>query len=263
MKIRVLGCSGAIAKECRTTSFLIDGETLVDAGTGVGDLTLDEMKRIDFVLLTHSHLDHIAALPLMVDSVAAQRKTPLKIYALGGTIEALRAHVFNNVIWPDFSVIPSAAAPFIVFEEIRVGQTIQIKNKFIEVLPAVHTVPAVGYAVTAGTGCWVFTGDTEKNPALWARVNKLNVAMLVIETAFSNREKDLARRSLHLSPSSLADELDLIAKDKKYPIYITHTKPAETDMIMSEIQKFDQTAPFGPNVTHDIRWLRAGQEFEI
>ena len=64
MKVRVLGCSGAIAKDCRTTSFLVDGEILVDAGTGVGDLTLDEMRQIDHVLLSHSHLDHIAALPL-------------------------------------------------------------------------------------------------------------------------------------------------------------------------------------------------------
>ena len=263
MKIRVLGCSGAIAKDCRTTSFLIDGEVLIDAGTGVGDLSLEEMRCIDYVLLTHSHLDHIAALPLMVDSVAAQRKTPVKIFALAGTIAALKTHIFNNVIWPDFSVIPTVQAPFITFQEIRVGQTIQIRDKFVEVLPAVHTVPAVGYAVTAGTGCWVFTGDTERNPALWARVNQLNVAMLVIETAFSNREKELAKRSLHLSPGVLADELDMIAKDRNYPIYITHTKPAETDLIMSEIQRFDQTAPFGPNVTHDIRWLRAGQEFDI
>ena len=263
VKIRVLGCSGAIAKDCRTTSFLIDGEVLIDAGTGVGDLSLEEMRRIDHVLLTHSHLDHIAALPLMVDSVAAQRQTPVKVYALAGTIAALKAHVFNNVIWPDFTAIPSEQAPFVTFQEVRVGQTVQIHDKFIEVLPAVHTVPAAGYAVTAGTGCWVFTGDTERNPALWTRVNQLNVAMLVIETAFSNREKELAKRSLHLSPGVLADELDMIAKDKNYPIYITHTKPAETDMIMSEIQRFDQTAPFGPNVTHDIRWLRAGQEFEI
>ena len=263
MKVRVLGCSGAIAKDCRTTSFLIDGEILVDAGTGVGDLTLEEMRRIDHVLLTHSHLDHVAALPLMVDAIAAQRKSPLKIHALPGTIAALRAHIFNNVIWPDFSCIPTPQAPFISFHELSVGQTLQFGDKLVEVLPAVHTVPAVGYAVTAGSGCWVFTGDTERNPALWARINQLNVAMLVIETAFSNREKDLARRSLHLSPEVLAAELDCIAKGKSYPIYITHTKPAETDQIMSEIQRFDQTQPFGPHVTHDIRWLRAGQEFDL
>jgi ribonuclease BN (tRNA processing enzyme) len=263
VKVRVLGCSGAIAKDCRTTSFLIDADLLVDAGTGVGDLTLDQMRTIDHVLLTHSHLDHVAALPLMVDAIAGQRTQPLKIYALAGTIAALKAHIFNNVIWPDFSCIPTQQDPFISFCEIHVGKTLQFGNKLVEVLPAVHTVPAVGYAVTAGNGCWVFTGDTERNPALWARLNQLNVAILVIETAYSNREKDLARRSLHLSPTVLAYELDCIAKGKNYPIYITHTKPAETELIMQEIQRFDQTQPFGPNVTHDIRWLRAGQEFVI
>lgn len=263
MKVRVLGCSGAIAKDCRTTSFLIDGDVLIDAGTGVGDLTLDEMRKVDKVFLTHSHLDHVAALPLMVDACAARRNTPLQIHALAGTIEALKAHIFNDVIWPDFSRIPSLESPFVSFHEIKTGQTLQLQGKLIEVLPAVHTVPAVGYAVTAGTGCWVFSGDTERNPAFWKRVNELNVAMLVIETAFSNREKGLAKLSLHLSPMVLADELDNIHHDKKYPIYITHTKPAETSLIMAEIQKFDETAVNGPNVSHDIRWLRAGQEFDL
>jgi hypothetical protein len=45
MQIRVLGCSGSIAAGSRTTSFLVDDDVLVDAGTGVGDLTLDEMTR--------------------------------------------------------------------------------------------------------------------------------------------------------------------------------------------------------------------------
>jgi ribonuclease BN (tRNA processing enzyme) len=263
MKVRVLGCSGAIAKDCRTTSFLIDGDVLVDAGTGVGDLTLAEMKGIRHVLLTHSHLDHVAALPLMIDAIASQLAEPVQVHALAGTIAALKTHVFNNVIWPDFSRIPTVDAPFIQFNEIRVGQTLTIGGKLVEVLPAVHTVPAAGYAVTAGKGCWVFTGDTERNPAFWRRINQMNVAALVIETAFSNREKDLARRSLHLSPNALAQELDCIDKGKSFPIYITHTKPAETELIMTEIQKFDQTQPSGPNVAHDIRWLRAGQEFDL
>lgn len=263
MKVRVLGCSGAIAKDCRTTSFLVDNDVLVDAGTGVGDLTLDEMAAVDHVLLTHSHLDHIAALPLMVDAVAAKRTAPLKVYGLAGTLQALSAHVFNNVIWPDFTRIPTPQAPFITFHEVAVGQNLRIDGKVFEVMPAVHTVPACGYAVTAGKGCWVFTGDTERNPAFWRRINQMNVAALIIETAFSNREKDLARRSLHLSPNALAEELDCIDRGKNFPIFITHTKPAETDLIMAEIQRFDQTQPFGPNVTHDIRWLRAGQEFEL
>ena len=274
MKVRVLGCSGAIAKDCRTTSFLIDNDVLIDAGTGVGDLTLDEMRHVDHVLLTHSHLDHVAALPLMVDAVASQRQKPIQVHALAGTIAALKAHIFNNTIWPDFSRIPTVEAPFITFHPIETGQVITLAKKHFEVLPAVHTVPAVGYAVSSNSseigavngksnGCWVFTGDTERNPALWARLNQLDVAMLVIETAFSNREQALAKLSLHLSPQTLANELDFIHRSKKYPIYITHTKPFETELIMAEIQRFDQTTPGGNNVVHDIRWLRAGQVFDL
>ena len=100
MKIQVLGCSGAIARHARTTSFLVDGHVLLDAGTGVGDLTLDEMARIDHVLLTHSHLDHVAALPLMLDSVAGLRRDAIQVHALPETIAALRAHIFNHDIWP-------------------------------------------------------------------------------------------------------------------------------------------------------------------
>jgi len=263
MKVRVLGCSGAIAKDCRTTSFLLDADMLIDAGTGVGDLTLEEMRGIDHVFLTHSHLDHVAALPLMVDAIAAQRTAPLQIHALAGTIAALKAHVFNNVIWPDFSVIPSSTEPFIQFNEIACGESRLINGKTIEALPAVHTVPAVGYAVSAGGPCWVFTGDTERNAAFWSRFNQLDVAMLVIETAFSNREKELARRSLHLSPVVLADELGCIAEGKSFPIYITHTKPSETELIMAEIAEFDLGPPGSQAPVHDIRWLQAGQEFAV
>ena len=268
MKVRVLGCSGAIAKDCRTTSFLIDHNLLVDAGTGVGDLTLDEMAGIDHVLLTHSHLDHIAALPLMVDAIASRRRTPLRVYALQGTIDALKTHVFNDIIWPDFSRIPTPAAPFIQFCPLQAGEKLALGGKQIEVLPAVHTVPAVGYAIGAGKGFWVFTGDTEHNPALWARINQLHVTMLVIETAFSNQEYGLALRSLHLCPASLATELACRAAGKNYPIYITHTKPAATELIMAQISSAEslrvaQAAPPGSVAAHDIRWLCVGQEFEI
>lgn len=261
MQVRVLGCSGAIAKDCRTTSFLVDDDVLVDAGTGVGDLTLEEMAGIDDVLLTHSHLDHIAALPLMIDAVASSRARPLRVHALRATIEALRAHVFNNVIWPDFASIPSRESPFVSFHDISIGQILQLGTrapKAIEVLPAVHTVPACGYAVRTADGgpYWVFSGDTERNPPFWARVNTLDVAMLVIETAFSNREQTLAQRSLHLSPATLADELAHIAPGRRYPIYITHTKPAETAEIMSQIDTFASGWLTNGLEGRDIRWLQ-------
>ena len=259
MQIRVLGCSGAIGKDCRTTSFLLDDNVLVDAGTGVGDLTLDELLRIDHVLLTHSHLDHIAALPLMLDSVAGARAQALTVHALAPTVAALKTHVFNHIIWPDFSVIPCPEAPFVRFETLEVGQQLSVGGKSVEVLPAVHTVPAVGYAVAGARGQWVFSGDTERNPAFWRRVNQLDVAMLVIETAFSEREAVLAKRALHLAPQTLALELAQIEYPAggRYPVYITHTKPAETAAIFAEVEALDLIH------RHELHWLAAGQTFDI
>ena len=262
MKVRVLGCSGAIAKDCRTTSFLIGDSILIDAGTGVGDLTLEEMGKIDHVLLTHSHLDHIAALPLMLDAVSSQRRHPVQVHALAATISALQTHVFNNVIWPDFSAIPSAASPFLQYQAFESGDVLNIAGVRIEVLPAHHTVPAVGFAVEGDTGWWVFSGDTERNPPFWNRINTLKVACLVIETAFSNRESDLARRSLHLSPEALAQELAHIPAANRYPIFITHTKPSETSLIIDEIKRFDSTTSILQS-QHDIRWLTAGQMIQV
>lgn len=262
MKVRVLGCSGAIAKDCRTTSFLIDNGILIDAGTGAGDLTLEEMRAIDHVFLTHSHLDHVAALPLMLDAVGSQRTAPVTVHALPETIVALAAHVFNDTIWPDFSRLPSPQAPFLRFEPIATGQTLRISGLSIEVLPAVHTVPAVGYAIRGASGWWAFSGDTGPNPALWQRLNAMDLAMLVVETAFSSQEAPLAQRSLHLSPPALVRELAQWRPQQRCPVYITHTKPLETDRILSEVRNLD-IPPTGGRLAHDIFWLQAGQEFAI
>lgn len=64
MKLRVLGCSGGIGGNLRTTSMLLDHDVLIDAGTGVCDLGLHELSAIDHVFLTHSHLDHIVSVPV-------------------------------------------------------------------------------------------------------------------------------------------------------------------------------------------------------
>ena len=254
MKVRVLGCSGAIAKDCRTTSFLIDHSILIDAGTGVGDLTLDEMRAIDHVFLTHSHLDHIAALPLMLDAVSSRRSTPVQVHALPQTLAALRLHVFNNIIWPDFEAIPSVEQPFLRLHPLHTGEQRTVAGRLVEALPA------VGYAIQGQTGWWVFSGDTERNSAFWQRVNQLPVAMLIMETAFSERESALARRSLHLSPHTLLAELQACTMPH-CRVYITHTKPAETQVIMQEIHSLLATGAQATPI--DVRWLQAGQEFSV
>ncbi len=235
MRIRVLGCSGGIGgANLRTTSLLVDDDILIDAGTGVGDLSIAELARIDHVFVTHSHLDHIACLPLMVDTVGELREQPLTVWTTAPTLEVLRRHIFNWSIWPDFTEIPSAEHPFMRFRELRVGDEIDLGGRSIRVLPAQHTVPAVGYAVRSAGGTLAFSGDTTVCDEFWEAVNALHdLRHLIIETAFPDRDRQLALMSRHLCPDMLARELAKLTRQAE--IHITHLKPSQMDMTMREI----------------------------
>ncbi|MDO8464833.1 MAG: 3',5'-cyclic-nucleotide phosphodiesterase [Gallionella sp.] len=235
MKLRVLGCSGGIGGNLRTTSFLLDRDVLIDAGTGVGELSLTELAKIEHIFVTHSHLDHIACIPLLLDSVGFMRDRPLTIYATDETLEILKQHIFNWKIWPDFSVIPNAQRPIMRYQSIRLGETIVLNKRKITAIPANHTVPAVGYHLDSGSTSLVFSGDTTTNDALWKVVNKIkNLRYLIIETAFPDAEKDLAILSKHLCPSLLGEELAKFKLDAE--IFITHLKPGEVEPTMQEIE---------------------------
>jgi ribonuclease BN (tRNA processing enzyme) len=235
MKLRVLGCSGGIGGNLRTTSFLLDRDVLIDAGTGVSELSLAELVAIDHVFVTHSHLDHIAFIPFMVDSVGLMRDRPLTIYASGETLDILRQHIFNWKIWPDFSEIPSVQRPYMRYQMLELGETVVLNERKITSVPANHVVPAVGYHLDSGKASLVFSGDTTTNDALWEVVNKIkNLRYLIIETAFSNSEKELAVLAKHLCPSLLAEELAKLKCDAD--VYITHMKPGELELTMREIE---------------------------
>lgn len=235
MRLRVLGCSGGIGGNLRTTSFLLDQDVLIDAGTGVMELSLTELALIDHVFVTHSHLDHIACIPFMVDSVGFMRDRPLTIYASEETLDILRQHIFNWKIWPDFSEIPNAQQPYMRYQSIELGVTTVLDGRKITSIPANHVVPAVGYHLDSGAASLIFSGDTTTNDPLWDVVNKIdNLRYLVIETAFSNSEKELAVVSKHLCPSMLADELAKFKREAE--IYITHLKPGELELTMGEIE---------------------------
>jgi len=255
MKVRVLGCSGGIGgAHLRTTSMLVDHDILIDAGTGVADLPLTELAMIDHVFITHSHLDHIAALPLMIDSVADLRDKPVMIHATDATLDILRHHIFNWAIWPDFSEISIRQTAVMQYKAIQIGQKIRFGTRTITAIPAEHTVPAVGYHLDSGAGSLVCTGDTTCNDAAWPVINSIaNLRYLLIETAFSNQEKRLAVTSKHLCPSMLGDELAKLTREVE--IYITHLKPGQIELIMDEIQQC--AGGFQP------RMLQNGQVFEF
>lgn len=254
MKLRILGCSGGISGNLRTTSMLLDDDVLIDAGTGVGDLSLTELSAIDHIFVTHSHLDHVGSIPFLVDTVNPMRDRPLIVHATAETEAILRQHLFNWKIWPDFTQIPNAEQPYMRYQTLEVGKIVEVGGRRITPLPANHTVPAVGFHLDSGRASLVFSGDTTSNDALWEAVNRIgNLRYLIVETAFSNAEQELAVRSGHLCPSMLAGELEKLKLNPE--IYITHLKPSEIDLTMQEIRECVQG--FAPVM------LQNGHEFEF
>jgi ribonuclease BN (tRNA processing enzyme) len=234
MKVRVLGCSGGVGSGMRTTSFLVDSDILLDAGTGVYDLTVAELAEIDHVFLTHSHLDHIAALPLLVDSVGSLRQRPVVVHALPETISALRTHIFNWVIWPDFTEIPHYDRPWMEFAPLAIDSVVEIAGRSVRSLPASHTVPALAFQVFTEDAALVFSGDTGPNDDFWRAVNGMdNLRYLIVETAFANRERDLAVAAKHLFPIQLGEELAKLQREPE--VLITHLKPSDRELIASEV----------------------------
>ena len=236
MRSRVLGCSGGIGGSLRTTAFLVDDDILIDAGTGVGDLPLEGLAKSDHIFVSHSHLDHVTSIPFLVDTVCWMRGSPITVYGIKDTLDILRAHLFNWKVWPDFTQIPDGEKPFMVYREIEVGQTVEIGGRRITAMPANHTVPAVGYLLDSGRASLAYSGDTTTNEGLWKMVNEAaNLRYLIIETAFSNKERDIAVASKHLCPDMLAREL---AKMRGRPeVFITHLKPGEGALTMKEVSE--------------------------
>lgn len=234
----MLGCSGGIGPGRRTTSLLINENILIDAGSGVGDLTLEEMAKIEHVFITHSHLDHISFLPLMVDSIFSDITTPIIVHAQEVTIQAIKDHIFNWIIWPDFSKLPNPNKPVLEFKPMAPDETILIDDVLFQMIEVSHTVPAVSYRVEKNGRSIAFSGDSSSNDNFWNRLNAYpGLDVLIVESAFSDEYYDLAQASRHYTPTLLLEDLKKLKH--KPEIYLTHLKPGGEIEIEEEYKKLD------------------------
>lgn len=234
MRLTVLGCYGGIGGARRTTALLLDDDTLIDAGSGVGDMDLEQMAKVDQVFLTHAHLDHSGFVPLLADAAAFLRSKPLLVYALPETIAVLKKNMLNGELWPDYSALPSAEHPYIRFVPVVPGAPTLLGNRRITPLPVRHSVPGVGYCLDSGSGSFVYSGDTTDCEAFWAALNGIeNLRYLMIETTLLNSASHAAALSGHLTAELLARGLARLQRPVR--LLITHMEPGKEERVMAEV----------------------------
>ena len=255
MNIRVLGCSGGIGTDLRTTSLLIDNDLLIDAGTGLGDLDLDSMAGIKHILITHSHLDHVAFLPLLIDTIFDRVVEPVLIHGQESTLQALQAYIFNWIVWPDFAELPRPETPVLRYQAMKPGDTVEIDGRKIEMIPVEHVVPAVGYRIEDEKGAsFAFSGDTCTNDSFWNALNSHEgLDLLFVEAAWANKDRQLSEMAKHYCPETLS--ADLVKLRHKPKIYITRRKPGDEEQILKEVRELISD--------HRIEALSGGEIFTL
>jgi cAMP phosphodiesterase len=229
---------------------LVDNDVLIDAGTGIGDLSLSDLDSIRHVFLTHAHLDHIAGLPMLADRIFEEDlATPLTVYARKETLKAVRDHLFNDVIWPDFAKLPSPENPMLRYEVCAPGDTVRIGHRDFLAVDVRHSVPSLGFTVRNSGGAFAVSGDTRTNETLWPVLNACDdLRVLVIEVSFPDEMAELAVQAGHYTPHTLTADLERLQHSPE--IWLTGMKPGEEMRILEQVRS---AAP-----DKDIRMLAAG-----
>lgn len=239
MRIQVLGGHGGLAQGFSTTSFLINGELLIDAGSVASALSVEDQARIDHILISHSHLDHIKDLAFICDNCFGMRKEPFKVYTHATVKKILKDHLFNETIWPDFTILPNEKNPTMEIHAIEPEKTLLLKDYKITPIKVQHPNDAMGFIVEQGSSAVLFTVDTAATQRIWELAHSIkNLKAIFTEVSFPNSLKGVAIASDHHTPMSLKAEINKMPKD--VPIILTHLKPNFRDAILKELSELQE-----------------------
>ncbi len=243
MEFEVLGCSGGESPERRLTSLLINQTTAIDAGCISQVLSLQRQMPVQRLLLSHSHVDHVASLPFFLDNRFQRAADGLEIWASPATIYALRRNLFNPASWPDFTRLPNHLLPTASFAELEDGRTLEFDRVRYTPIAVNHVVPTHGFLIeelpdpvaSARHGSAVlWSSDTGPTDLFWEVANSTpGLAAICVDVSFDNELQAVAAESRHLTPRSLGAELEKLRVD--VPIFIHHMKPACEDAIRAEV----------------------------
>ncbi|HYD94079.1 MAG TPA: 3',5'-cyclic-nucleotide phosphodiesterase [Noviherbaspirillum sp.] len=235
MKLQVLGCAGGIGgRERLTTSLLVDDDILLDAGTGLASLDIEQLIRIEHVFITHCHLDHVTGLALLVDAVQGKKSGPVTVHATETVIASLKKHLFNWVLWPDFAAIPNSEHPSLVWHAIAPGAAVTLGARSVKPHAVNHTAGSVAYMVDNARAGFLFSGDMSSTPELWSALREeRKLTKVIVDCSFPNADMELAAKSMHFCPRALINDIHAVAHSIEFLIY--HLKPGQEDRIMREL----------------------------
>jgi 3',5'-cyclic-nucleotide phosphodiesterase len=238
--LRVIGCHGGETPKHRTSAFVVDDVLAIDAGSLTSGMLTSDQAKLEICLVSHAHLDHVRDLATIADNRCQMRSAPLVIAGIKETLDALRTHFFNNLIWPDFTKIPPGGPPTIVFQELAAGEATRIGKYVVRALPVSHTIDAVGFVVDDGRDAIAYSGDTGPTDRFWDYLNQQqNLRGLLMEVSFPNDEQGMATVSGHHTPQTLAIDLQKFRAPTALPTLLYHIKPV-----------------FQPQVEHECAQLR-------
>ena len=237
MDLKVLGCHGGETPKHRTTSFLVDDRLAIDAGAITGTLSLEEQRKIEAVVVSHAHMDHVRDLATIADNRCQQGGPTLTIAGTPATLEALQKHFFNNFLWPDFSKIETDLGPTIRFQPIAPDETTEVGG--LEVTPVLvsHTIETAGFVIRSGNKSLGYSGDTGPTDRLWDVLKERDdLAALLMEVSFPNDHSELAHVSGHHTPKTLEKELEKLG-GREIPVLLYHIKPVFQSPVEKELAK--------------------------
>jgi cAMP phosphodiesterase len=235
MEVRIIGSSPDSPRTRQhASSYLINGTIVIDAGA-IGFWNSPQAQgAIQHLFLTHTHMDHIASLPIFLDNAYDPATEPVTLHATNESLAVLQDHIFNDKVWPDFLRMKPGGRPFVNVSPVRPGQVIELEGLRILPVPVNHTVPTVGYIVTDGRSTAVFGGDSGPTQQVWeAASGFIEPRTAFVEASFPNSMRRLAELSLHLTPEMVGEEC------KKMPpmqnVFIIHIKPRFREAIEEEL----------------------------
>ena len=239
MKIRILGCYGGQMPGKNLTSFLLNGDTLIDAGTVGLTAGIEEQRAVKNILLSHAHLDHTGGMPFYAVNIVSNKTPSVGVYGSQFTLEAVQNHLMNGITWPDFTKIKNFGAnPVFKYTAIESKKWTDVGGYKVMAVPVNHTIPTVGFLIGKGNTYILYSGDTKDTDEIWVEAKKLGKKLKAafIEVAFPEEVDFLAEASCHLTPKTLEKQLAKLLPLKP-KIYVYHLKPEYLKEIKKGLKK--------------------------